>query len=94
MDWNLQDQEQKTWLRLFSPYRMQNIVYVLQVGKEINQRQQRVDSYFISKGHNYQLFFSLFTKNEYKKQAIGSSWPSDMSANVFLRCRHDGLVFV
>jgi hypothetical protein len=39
-------------------------------------------------------FFFLFTKNEYKKQAIGSSRPPDMSANVFLRCRHDGLVFI
>jgi hypothetical protein len=39
-------------------------------------------------------FFFLFTKNEYKKQAIGSSRPPDMSANMFLRCRHDGLVFI
>ena len=63
MEWNLQDQEQKAWLRLFSPYRMKNSVYVLQVGKEINQRQQRVDSYFISKSHSYQLSFFFLLQN-------------------------------
>lgn len=32
-------------------------------------------------------------QNRLVSPAIRSAWPSGMSADVFLRCRHDGLVF-